>query len=139
MIPVIKQGVRQMKGYTLTQPHTPVKLNQNECPFDVPESIKREILGEAMRRNWGRYPDFVPMDVKTRLGALHGLGPESILVGNGSNELIQALFLAIVSSGDRVALSVPTFTLYALMNTALEGDLHRHTPRGYVLRCGASS
>ncbi|MBM3264096.1 MAG: histidinol-phosphate transaminase [candidate division Zixibacteria bacterium] len=119
----VKPGIRAMGGYTLVQPVCLVKLNQNECPFDVPETIKREIVDRAMTRNWGRYPDFVPMEVKTRLGAHHGLGPESILVGNGSNELIQALFMATVSAGDRVVLSVPTFTLYSLMNTALEGQL----------------
>jgi histidinol-phosphate aminotransferase len=118
----IKPGIRAMHGYTLVQPQCAVKLNQNECPFDVPEAIKREILDEALARNWGRYPDFVPTDVKVRLGARHGLGPDHILVGNGSNELIQAVFLAAVSAGDRVVVSVPTFTLYGLMNTAMEGD-----------------
>ena len=112
-----------MHGYTLVQPACPVKLNQNECPFDVPDEIKREVLDEAMGRNWGRYPDFVPTEVKTRLGERHGLGPDHILVGNGSNELIQATFLAAVGRGDRVVLSVPTFTVYALMNTVMDGDL----------------
>lgn len=123
-VEAIKSGIRAMHGYTLVQPTCAVKLNQNECPFDVPEAIKREIVDAAVKRNWGRYPDFVPMAVKTRLGQQHGLGPEHILVGNGSNELIQALFLATVSQGDRVVLSVPTFTLYGLMNTAMEGSLH---------------
>lgn len=122
-VEAIKSGIRAMHGYTLMQPTCTVKLNQNECPFDVPEAIKREIVEAALKRNWGRYPDFVPMAVKTRLGQLHGLGPEHILVGNGSNELIQALFLATVSQGDRVVLSTPTFTLYGLMNTAMEGTL----------------
>ena len=82
-----------------------------------------EVLDEAMGRNWGRYPDFVPTEVKTRLGERHGLGPDHILVGNGSNELSQATFLAAVGRGDRVVLSVPTFTVYALMNTVMDGDL----------------
>lgn len=117
----IKPGIRAMKGYTLVQPVCPVKLNQNECPFDVPETLKQEILAEAAARSWGRYPDFVPVDVKAKIGARHGLPPESVLVGNGSNELIQAAFMATVSRGDRVVLSVPTFTLYTLMSTALDG------------------
>jgi len=74
-----------MHGYTLVQPAGPVKLNQTECPFDVPDEIKREVLDEAMGRKWGRYPDFVPTEVKTRLVERHGLGPDHIQVGNGSN------------------------------------------------------
>ncbi|MXX04815.1 MAG: hypothetical protein F4Z49_13870 [Gemmatimonadetes bacterium] len=56
----IKPAVRAMSGYTLVQPDCPVKLNQNECPFDVPEELKREIVDEALASNWGRYPGFVP-------------------------------------------------------------------------------
>ena len=104
-----------MSGYTLVQPDCPVKLNQNECPFDVPEDLKREIVEEALEANWGRYPDFVPGEVKAAIGKRHGLGPEHILIGNGSNELIQSIFQATVSTGDAVVLPAPTFTLYALM------------------------
>ena len=86
-----------MSGYTLVQPDCPVKLNQNECPFDVPEDLKREIVDEALASNWGRYPGFVPGEVKAAIGKRHGLGPEHILIGNGSNELIQSIFQATVS------------------------------------------
>ena len=88
-----------MSGYTLFQPDCPVKLNQNECPFDVPEELKREIVDEALASNWGRYPEFVPGEVKAAIGKRHGLGPEHILIGNGSNELIQAIFQATGLSG----------------------------------------
>ena len=121
----IKPAIQATHGYTLVQPDCPVKLNQNECPFDVPDEIKRAILDEARGRNWGRYPDFVPTEVKTQLGERHGVGPDHILIGNGSNELIQATFLAAIGQGDRVVLSVPTFTVYALMNTVMDGELHQ--------------
>lgn len=114
-VPGVKSAVRAMAGYSLVQPDCPVKLNQNECPFDVPEDLKREIVEEALEANWGRYPGFVPGEVKEAIGKRHGLGPEHILIGNGSNELIQAIFQATVSAGDPVVLPAPTFTLYALM------------------------
>ena len=113
--PAVKAAVRAMSGYTLVQPDCPVKLNQNECPFDVPDDLKREIMDEALASNWGRYPGFVPLETRTAVGERHGLGPEHILIGNGSNELIQAIFQAAVGQGDRVVLPAPTFTLYALM------------------------
>ncbi|MBI4553172.1 MAG: histidinol-phosphate transaminase [Candidatus Latescibacteria bacterium] len=119
----IKPGIRAMKGYTLVQPVCPIKLNQNECPFDVPVDLKRDILAEAAGRDWGRYPDFVPTAVKAKIGAYNGVAPDGVLIGNGSNELIQATFIATVSKGDRVVLAVPTFTLYGLMSTAMDGEL----------------
>ena len=112
-----------MAGYTLVQPDCPVKLNQNECPFDVPAELKQEIVDEALASNWGRYPGFVPGEVKAAIGKRHGLGPEHILIGNGSNELIQAIFQATVSTGDTVVLPAPTFTLYALMGRVAGADI----------------
>ncbi len=124
-IDAVKIDIRAMSGYTLAQPDCPVKLNQNECPFDVPEGLKRTILEEASAANWGRYPDFVPTGIKTRIAERHGVSPDWVLIGNGSNELIQAAFLATVGAGSRVVISVPTFSLYALMNTVTGGGLHQ--------------
>ena len=112
-----------MSGYTLVQPDCPVKLNQNECPFDVPGDLKREIMDEALAGNWGRYPGFVPLETRTAIGERHGLGSKHILIGNGSNELIQAIFQAAVGQGDRVVLPAPTFTLYALMGRVAGVDI----------------
>ena len=119
----VKAAVRAMSGYTLVQPDSPIKLNQNECPFDVPEELKREIVDEALTANWGRYPSFVPGEVKESIGKRHGLGPEHVLIGNGSNELIQAVFQATIEMGDQVVLPVPTFTLYALMGRIAGADI----------------
>ncbi len=120
--PAVKAAVRAMSGYSLVQPDCPVKLNQNECPFDVPEDLKREIVDEAMARNWGRYPGFVPLEVREAIGSRHGLGPEHVLVGNGSNELIQAIFQTTVATGDRVVLPAPTYSLYTLMGRIAEAN-----------------
>ncbi len=112
-----------MSGYTLVQPDCPVKLNQNECPFDVPGDLKREIMDEALASNWGRYPGFFPEETITALGKRHGLEPEHILIGNGSNELIQAIFHTAVGQGERVVLPAPTFTVYGLMARIVGADI----------------
>ena len=48
---------------------------------------------------------------------------EGILVGNGSNELIQASLTVTLGPGRRIVLPQPTFTLYKLMATALQADV----------------
>ena len=50
--------VRQMHAYTLALRETSIKLNQNESPFDVPASFKREVLDRVGRLPWNRYPEF---------------------------------------------------------------------------------
>ncbi len=113
--------VRALGRYTLAATEARVKLNQNEAPWDVPEALKQRVMAAVAERSWNRYPDFYPDDVLRGLGAMHGLGAENVLLGNGSNELIQALFAAVVGPGVSVALPQPTFTLYAMMVAANHG------------------
>ena len=50
---------------------------------------------------------------------------EGILVGNGSNELIQAALPVTLGPGRTVAIPQPTFTLYKLMSTVLQANILR--------------
>ena len=113
--------VRGLGAYTLKATEARVKLNQNESPWDVPQAFKERVLARVAAASWNRYSDFHPADVLEGLGRLHGLSGANVLIGNGSNELIQALFAAIVGQGTRVALPVPTFTLYRMMVEANQG------------------
>jgi histidinol-phosphate aminotransferase len=126
---LIKAEVRAAVGYSLAAPTAPRKLNQNESPFDVPAGIKAAVLERARQVPWNRYPAFVPTDLLERLAARHGWTADGILVGNGSNELIQATLAVTVGPGAAVATPVPTFTLYALL-TAVHGGRHIAVPLG---------
>ncbi len=119
----IKPAVRTIGAYTLAARRAPVKINQNENPYDLPETLKRRVLDQALGRPWSRYPDFDPKDLLERLAAFSGWRADGILVGNGSNELIEALLLVTVGPGARVVIPEPTFTLYALLTRILGGDV----------------
>lgn len=114
--------VRNLAPYTLKATVAPIKLNQNESPWDVSEEFKQKILERVREQPWNRYPDFHPADVLQGLGEMHGLVGENVLIGNGSNELIQAIFSATVAQGTRVAIPVPTFSLYKMMIAANQGE-----------------
>ncbi len=115
--------VRELSEYTLKATVARVKLNQNESPRDLSPELKRLVLDRVAALPWNRYPDFVPADVLAGIGEMHGLGGENVLIGNGSNELIQALFAACVESGTKVSIPSPTFTLYAMMVRANGGEV----------------
>ncbi len=118
----VKPACRAVSAYTLAADRAAVKLNQNENPWDLPEDLKRRVLEQALRRPWSRYPDFDPAELRARLAEFAGWRPDGVLAGNGSNELIEALFLVSVAPGTRVVLPQPTFTLYALLTTLLGGE-----------------
>ncbi|MBA3316718.1 MAG: histidinol-phosphate transaminase [Gemmatimonadales bacterium] len=117
----MKPGVRAQAGYTLRSPATGRKLNQNECPHDLPADLKQAVLERAAAAPWQRYPEFVPRQLAERLAAHYGWVPEGIVVGNGSNELIQATLSVVLGEGESVVAPSPTFSLYRLLTGVLGG------------------
>jgi len=120
---LIKPKVRALSAYTLQAPEARRKLNQNESPFDVPQALKDAVLGRMRDAPWNRYPSFTPTELVGRLAELHEWTPDGILVGNGSNEVIQATLAVTVGEGVAVVTPVPTFTLYRLL-TEVYGGRH---------------
>ncbi|HEY7504764.1 MAG TPA: histidinol-phosphate transaminase [Gemmatimonadales bacterium] len=118
---LVKPGVRAQAGYTLRALPARRKLNQNECPHDFPPALKRAVLERAAAAPWQRYPEFVPERLVERLAAHYGWWPEGLVVGNGSNELIQATLSVVLAPGDVVVAASPTFSLYRLITGVLGG------------------
>lgn len=126
---LIKPQVRGLAAYSLVAPAAPRKLNQNESPLDVPEAVKAAVLERARRAAWHRYPEFTPADLLERLAARHSWTAEGVLVGNGSNELIQAALAVTVGADTTVVSAVPTFALYRLL-TGVNGGRFTGVPLG---------
>jgi histidinol-phosphate aminotransferase len=65
----------------------------------------------------------VPAAIRRTLASFTGWPDDGILVGNGSNELIQAALSVTLGPGRRVAIPQPTFILYRLMASTLQADI----------------
>jgi histidinol-phosphate aminotransferase len=126
---LIKPAVRAQSAYTLSAPTARRKLNQNESPWDLPPALKREVLAAAEAAPWHRYPEFAPPELLAALAAHYGWFAEGVLVGNGSNELIQATLATTLEAGDVVVAPTPTFSLYRLL-TGVLGGRYRPVPLG---------
>lgn len=118
---LIKPAVRALGHYTLPPRQARVKVDQNENPYELPAAFKDEVLARMRAAPWGRYPEFVPRRLLEALAKFAGWRHDGVLVGNGSNELIQVALSATVGEGTVVAIPQPTFTLYASMVKTLGG------------------
>jgi histidinol-phosphate aminotransferase len=116
---LINERIRTLKRYHLEPEATDIKLNQNENPYDLPAAIKDEIARFCRERPFNRYPNFVPEALKAKLSGYFGVPAKGIMVGNGSNEMLLVLMLALLRQGGDVILCQPTFTLYRLLATGL--------------------
>lgn len=125
-------------GILATQPYSPgkpieevqrelglanvIKLASNENPEGpLPEVV--EAIGRAAL-DINRYPDASCFELTRALAAQHQVSPGSILIGNGSNEVIDILIRALVSPGENVVYAHPSFIVYRLTT-----DVHFETGR----------
>jgi histidinol-phosphate aminotransferase len=116
LISLIRTEVRSQHPYIVPGARpVPVKLNQNESPFDVPEELKRELLETFFNIDFNRYPAEQPADLIRALEAHLDLPSGSVLVGNGSNELTYTLGMCFIHPGDHVVVPRPMFALYESM------------------------
>lgn len=120
---IIKKGVINNKEYTLTPIETPIKLNQNESPFDIPLDMKKRILDKMLVSKWNIYPDFIPDSLYSKMAAYLGVDKENILIGNGSNEMIMTVLASIVETGTKVVIPTPTFAVYGLLSSNFNGEI----------------
>jgi histidinol-phosphate aminotransferase len=119
----VKSRVLKVPAYTLRADEAEIKLNQNENPYDFPDDLKEEAFRRFRKRQWSRYPDFVPDSLRLRLAEFTGWQKDGVLVGNGSNELLQATLMVLIKSRTRVAIPSPTFTVYRLIANVLEAGI----------------
>jgi histidinol-phosphate aminotransferase len=119
MSALLRPGIERITEYRLDHRECRIKLNQNENPFDLPDEIKTEILRRVRAEHWSRYPEFVPRRQMEKVAQFTGWTAEGVLLGNGSNDLLQLLFMRALDQGRGVVLSQPTFTLYRLLAEAV--------------------
>lgn len=120
---LLRPEILDLAEYHLVQyPHT-IKLNQNENPYELPMEVKREILDRLASARWSRYPAFIPREQIDLVAHHAGWLPDGTLLGNGSNDLLQLLFMAVLERGKTLVISQPTFTLYKLLARGLGADV----------------
>lgn len=100
-----------------------IKLNQNESPFDVPMWLKEEIMGEFIREPWNRYPDILPYRGMQAYADFLGISPDSVMMSNGSNEMLYTIFLASLGPGRKILIPDPSFSLYEKIAMLLQSQI----------------
>jgi len=88
------------------------KLSSNESPLGAsPRAIE---AFRAMAERLEYYPDGAAHDLREALAARHGLNPERIVCGNGSDELLELLAHAYLGPGDEAIYTEHGFLVYPI-------------------------
>jgi histidinol-phosphate aminotransferase len=105
-----------------------IRLDANENPHGFPPEVSSYINAQMDAQFFGRYPDPLARDLVAGLAGHFGTSPENITVGNGSDELILNIMLAL-GSGKKVHIAAPTFSMYAI-HARVAGAVPVSVPRG---------
>jgi histidinol-phosphate aminotransferase len=119
----IRPHIASMTGYVPgEQPQDVVftKLNTNENPYPPSPAVK-EALAAAVTDRLRLYPDPLGTTFRNAVAKLHGIGPEMVLAGNGSDDLLTIITRAFVGPGDTVAYPTPSYLLYSTLTQLQDG------------------
>lgn len=96
-----------------------IKLASNENPLGPSKKALRAI--RSALKEIGRYPDGAGFALKEALAEHCKVEKDQIVLGNGSNEIIELLIRTFVMPGDEVVMATPSFSVYRLIVQAGHG------------------
>ncbi len=115
---LLRPEVLTLHAYHVPPASGMIKLDAMENPYVLPQALRAEIARAVADAEINRYPDAGAHQLKGVIAKATNLPPGmDVLLGNGSDEIIQLLALAVAKPG-AVLLSVePSFVMYKMIAT----------------------
>ncbi len=98
-----------------------IKLASNENPLGPSPIAVKALMDKALTLN--RYPDGSGYYLKSMLSKKFGVSFEQIVLGNGSNEIIELIIRTFLSPAEHVVQAFPTFLVYEKIVTGAGGRM----------------
>ena len=99
--------------------HDGIKLASNENPLPPSDRVREAITNALVHLN--RYPDGSGFYLRQAIAKKHGVSQDQIVLGNGSNELIELLVRTFLRPGDEAVVPHPSFVVYPMIVQAAGG------------------
>lgn len=106
---LIRPEVKALSAYQVADATGMIKLDAMENPYQWPESLRNDWLAALRHAELNRYPDPRAQALRARLRETMSIPSEmGLLLGNGSDELIQMLALAVAAPAADPSRPAPT-------------------------------
>jgi histidinol-phosphate aminotransferase len=119
----VRPHIARMAGYVPgEQPQGGgfIKLNTNENPYPPSPRVKQALV-EAISDRLRLYPDPMATEFRRAVAELHGVEPDMVLAGNGSDDLLTILIRAFIGPGDLAGFPSPSYLLYSTLVALQDG------------------
>ncbi len=118
---MIRGDIRALSAYDVPDCGNMIKLDAMENPYAMPAALRKALIRRLALVNINRYPDANQQSLRRKIAARDGLEADQVILGNGSDEIIQMLLLA-ADSGPCVV-PRPSFVMYSLISGWLKRPL----------------
>ena len=127
----MRPEIQALTAYAVATAVGLIKLDAMENPYSLPESLRSRIAAVVAEVPVNRYPDGTAGVLKAALRAAYGIDPRcAVLLGNGSDEIIQIVTCALARPGAAMLAPEPTFVMYR-MNALYAGMRFIAVPLGH--------
>lgn len=99
-----------------------IKLASNENPLGPSPKVKAALAEHAATGNVSLYPDGGGFRLKKKISEFHGIEPERITLGNGSNDLLEFIARVFLGPGRKALFSEYCFAVYPLATLAQNAE-----------------
>jgi histidinol-phosphate aminotransferase len=115
---LLRREILDLRAYHVPDSSGYIKLDAMENPYIVPAALRTEIAAAVAVAAINRYPDPGAVSLKEKIRSVIGL-PQGVdlLLGNGSDELIQLLAMAVNKPGATMLGVEPSFVMYKMIAT----------------------
>ena len=111
----VRPNIRAMAGYVPGEQFNDpdiVKLNTNENPYPPSPRVFDAIRAALTSNSLRKYPQPLGDQFREAASGVLGVDPDSILIGNGSDDILTILTRAFVPEGGLIASPTPSYILY---------------------------
>ena len=116
---LVPQQILDIRAYHVPPAAGLIKLDAMENPYQLPAELKQQWLTCLSEVEVNRYPDPSCESLKQMIRSALGIGTENgLLLGNGSDELIQMIAMLIGGPERSMLAPTPTFSMYQLTSVA---------------------
>lgn len=112
---LVRERIKSLKPYQVENFDCKIKLHANESPFPPARDVVSLLKEYAQDLQINRYPDPDCHKLRNALSGRLSVPAANLVVGNGSDELIQFILQVFCDPGDTVSFPDPTFAMYAII------------------------
>jgi histidinol-phosphate aminotransferase len=111
----VREDLADLVPYGAPQLDVPVRLNNNETPYPVPQAVLDDMADAVRGLQLQRYPDREAVELREALALHAGHGFEGTWAANGSNEVLQQLLMAFAGPRRSALVVEPTYAMHSLI------------------------